>query len=44
MHLVLGPDAYARARQMLDAFGAELESWRQVTLGTDFASGEVRTA
>ena len=42
LHLVLGPDAYARARQMLDAFSAELKAWRHATLGTDFAAGEAR--
>lgn len=44
LHLVLGPDAYARARQMLDAFSAELETWRHLTLGTDFASGGAPSA
>jgi len=36
LHLILGPDAYGRAREVLDTFSAELERWKAVTLGTDF--------
>src|SRR5579883_1530656 len=36
LHLVLGSDAYHRTRQMLDAFSAELEAWRAVSVGADY--------
>lgn len=36
LHLVLGSDAYHRARQMLDAFSADLEAWKTVAIGADF--------
>lgn len=36
LHLVLGASAYARARQMLDTFSAELEAWKPVAIGADF--------
>ncbi len=39
LHLVLGPDAYQRTREVLDAFSAELEAWKTVSLGTDFPAG-----
>ena len=36
LHLVLGADAYQRTRQMLDAFSAEVEAWKAVSIGADF--------
>jgi len=36
LHLVLGADAYRRTRQMLDAFSADLEAWRAVSIGADY--------
>ena len=36
LHLVLGPDAYRRTREVLEAFSTELETWKTVSLGTDF--------
>jgi len=36
LHLVLGSDAYHRTRRMLDAFSAELEVWKAVTIGADY--------
>jgi hypothetical protein len=36
LHLVLGSDAYHRTRQMLDAFGADLETWKTVAIGADY--------
>ncbi len=42
LHLVLGPDAYERTREMLQAFSATLEAWKHVSLGTDFAPGATR--
>jgi NAD(P)-dependent dehydrogenase (short-subunit alcohol dehydrogenase family) len=36
LHLILGADAYHRTRQMLDAFSAELEAWKTVSIGADF--------
>ena len=39
LHLVLGPDAYQRTREVLEAFSAELEAWKTVSLGTDFQAG-----
>ncbi|QET31298.1 SDR family NAD(P)-dependent oxidoreductase [Burkholderia multivorans] len=36
LHLVLGPDAYARTRDMLAAFSAELDAWEGVAGHTDF--------
>ncbi|MDA8347279.1 MAG: oxidoreductase [Pseudomonadota bacterium] len=39
LHLVLGPDAYQRTREVLEAFSAELDSWKTVSLGTDFPAG-----
>jgi NAD(P)-dependent dehydrogenase (short-subunit alcohol dehydrogenase family) len=36
LHLVLGSDAYHRTRQMLDAFSAELEAWKDTAIGADF--------
>jgi NAD(P)-dependent dehydrogenase (short-subunit alcohol dehydrogenase family) len=36
LHLVLGSDAYHRTRQMLDAFGADLEAWKTVAIGADY--------
>ncbi|MGC8517414.1 MAG: oxidoreductase [Steroidobacteraceae bacterium] len=39
LHLVLGPDAYQRTREVLEAFLAELQAWKTVSLGTDFPTG-----
>lgn len=36
LHLVLGSDAYHRTRQMLDAFSADVESWKAVSIGADY--------
>ena len=36
LHLVLGADAYRRARQMLDTFSAELEAWKAAAVGADY--------
>lgn len=36
LHLVLGADAYHRTRQMLDAFSADLEAWKTVSIGADY--------
>lgn len=36
LHLVLGSDAYHRTRQMLDAFSAEIETWKTVSIGADY--------
>jgi NAD(P)-dependent dehydrogenase (short-subunit alcohol dehydrogenase family) len=36
LHLVLGSDAYHRTRQMLDAFSAELETWKATAVGADY--------
>ncbi len=36
LHLVLGSDAYHRTRQMLDAFSAELETWKAAAIGADY--------
>lgn len=36
LHLVLGSDAYHRTRQMLDAFSAELDAWKAVSIGADY--------
>lgn len=36
LHLVLGSDAYHRTRQMLDAFSADVEAWKTVSIGADF--------
>jgi NAD(P)-dependent dehydrogenase (short-subunit alcohol dehydrogenase family) len=41
LHLVLGSDAYRRARQMLDTFSAELEAWKAVSIGADFDAPRV---
>jgi NAD(P)-dependent dehydrogenase (short-subunit alcohol dehydrogenase family) len=38
LHLVLGSDAYHRTRQMLDAFSADLETWKAVSIGADYDS------
>lgn len=38
LHLVLGPDAVRRTRAMLGAFAADLEAWKDLSLGTDLAS------
>jgi NAD(P)-dependent dehydrogenase (short-subunit alcohol dehydrogenase family) len=38
LHLVLGSDAYNRTRQMLDAFSADLETWKAVSIGADYDS------
>jgi NAD(P)-dependent dehydrogenase (short-subunit alcohol dehydrogenase family) len=38
LHLVLGSDAYHRTRQMLDAFSADLEAWKAVSIGADYDS------
>jgi NAD(P)-dependent dehydrogenase (short-subunit alcohol dehydrogenase family) len=38
LHLVLGSDAYHRTRQMLDAFSAELETWKATSIGADYDS------
>ena len=36
LHLVLGSDAYHRTRQMLDAFSADVETWKAVSVGADY--------
>ena len=36
LHLVLGSDAYHRTRQMLDAFSADLETWKAVSIAADY--------
>src|SRR5690349_12267088 len=36
MHLILGKFAYERMNQKLDEFRREMETWRDLTLGTDF--------
>jgi NAD(P)-dependent dehydrogenase (short-subunit alcohol dehydrogenase family) len=38
LHLLLGKFAYERFHQKLDAFRSEMESWRELTLATDFKS------
>jgi NAD(P)-dependent dehydrogenase (short-subunit alcohol dehydrogenase family) len=38
LHLLLGRFAYERTSQKLDAFRREMETWRELTLGTDFKS------
>jgi NAD(P)-dependent dehydrogenase (short-subunit alcohol dehydrogenase family) len=38
LHLLLGRFAYDRTNQKLDAFRREMESWRELTLATDFKS------
>jgi NAD(P)-dependent dehydrogenase (short-subunit alcohol dehydrogenase family) len=41
LHLVLGSDAYRRTRRMLDAFSADVEAWKAVSIGADYdAAGE----
>jgi NAD(P)-dependent dehydrogenase (short-subunit alcohol dehydrogenase family) len=48
LHLVLGSDAYHRTRQMLDAFSAEVDAWKDVAIGADYdaadRTGPVRSA
>lgn len=39
LHLVLGPDAYQRTREVLESFATELETWKRLSLGTDFPPG-----
>jgi NAD(P)-dependent dehydrogenase (short-subunit alcohol dehydrogenase family) len=36
LHLVLGSDAYHRTRQMLDAFAADVDAWKDVSIGADY--------
>jgi NAD(P)-dependent dehydrogenase (short-subunit alcohol dehydrogenase family) len=36
LHLVLGSNGYQRARQVLDAFSEELETWKSVTVAADY--------
>ncbi len=36
LHLVLGSDAFKRTLEKQKRFAAELDSWRDVTLGTDY--------
>jgi NAD(P)-dependent dehydrogenase (short-subunit alcohol dehydrogenase family) len=36
LHLILGADGYQRTRQMLDAYSAELEAWKAITVGADY--------
>ncbi|HEV2270878.1 MAG TPA: oxidoreductase [Steroidobacteraceae bacterium] len=38
LHLVLGSDAYHRTRQMLDAFSADVETWKDVSIAADYDS------
>jgi NAD(P)-dependent dehydrogenase (short-subunit alcohol dehydrogenase family) len=38
LHLLLGKFAYERFHQKLEAFRSEMESWRELTLATDFKS------
>jgi NAD(P)-dependent dehydrogenase (short-subunit alcohol dehydrogenase family) len=38
LHLLLGRFAYDRTSQKLDDFRREMETWRELTLGTDFKS------
>jgi NAD(P)-dependent dehydrogenase (short-subunit alcohol dehydrogenase family) len=37
LHLVLGPDAYRRTSEKQASFAANLERWKEVSLGTDHA-------
>lgn len=36
LHLLLGSDAWTRARAKLDLMTAEMDAWREVTLSTDY--------
>lgn len=36
LHLVLGSDAYHRTRQMLEAFSADVETWKAAAVGADY--------
>jgi NAD(P)-dependent dehydrogenase (short-subunit alcohol dehydrogenase family) len=36
LHLVLGADAYHRTKQMLDAFSADVDAWKDVSIGADY--------
>ena len=38
LHLVLGSDAYHRTRQMLDAFSADVETWKALSIAADYDS------
>jgi len=44
LHLILGSDAYHRTRQMLDAFSADLEAWKAVSIGADYDSAHLATS
>lgn len=37
LQLVLGPDAFRRTREKQERFTAELERWKETSLGTDFS-------
>ena len=39
LHLVLGSDAYRRTRRMLEAFSADVEAWKAVSIGADYQQG-----
>ncbi|HEX7817437.1 oxidoreductase [Dyella sp.] len=39
LHLLLGSDALARAREKLDAVIEEMDAWETLTRGTDYPSG-----
>lgn len=40
LHLLLGLRAYEAVSEKMKEFSAEIESWREVTLGADFPTGE----
>jgi len=42
LHLLLGSDALRRAREKLDVLIEEMNSWEEVTRGTDFPQEKVR--
>ena len=44
LHLLLGSDALRRAREKLDALIEEMDSWEEVTRGTDFSQEKGRVS
>jgi hypothetical protein len=44
LHLLLGSDALRRAREKLDALIEEIDSWEEVTRGTDFPQEKARAS
>jgi NAD(P)-dependent dehydrogenase (short-subunit alcohol dehydrogenase family) len=38
LHLLLGSDAYKRAKTQVEAFSQEMETWKDVTMSTDYAA------